>query len=573
MSRTIYIGAKDRRVIGGDGRTRNSVKRDSISLTKEQVKELFSDREKNRSKIIRAMNSYAYRVSRQSSICSNNIDDFFQAALIGINKAIDRYDPLKGVAFHTYCNFYITNEFAILKQDLGIGYRNSTYTKVEAFLNGRHAQTTLTEEELRELFHENNPDHKYKPSISLLKYLRSPTKIYTCLNNMIEGREVERHELIGNEDVAYDKIDVTTFWLELESILKDKCGKKWKKYYFAFAKILRHDNYMGVEADLSDERLRQLYHDTVNIIKGYPYIKTISSIGEPKIVDFNNDEEELIPEYDREMPKVCTGKLSELFSSTKEYRLCIAKIHSTSRSKKKRQLLPIYNSLKSISDKYNWLKVNKEYILSGQYDKCTDVAIHSMHVSTRMLTDEWNYIKTTTTPLLPNEILKKIKGFKGYYVSNYGRIFKAKKNTYHLMYVNYCKKTKRHRVQIRKDNKTYTLQLHRTVALHFIDNPFNYPDVLFANGNNEDCRIENLFWGNQPGHIAPWNPKTKQKGETCIFNEKLTEQKVIEIYMDPRSHSAIAKDNNISRPFVTMIKSGKRWGWLTKDLTLKKQAI
>lgn len=496
MAKTLFIGAKDRQVIGGDGRTRNSVKRDSILLTKDKVKELFTDREKNREKIIKAMNLYAYRIARQLSHDNSFIDDYYQTALVAINNAIDKFDPGVNVAFHTFCNFYIMNEIFYLKRDLGIGHGNHNYNKVSKFLY-ENADKNTTPEEAKVLYDKMYSEFQYKPSIKVFQYCMSPTKIYTSLNNPVGDGDDERIDFVECKDEKFNKIDVLTFWSELEKILKKECGKKWQKYYYGFIKTLRHDDYICIDADVTIERLRQLFHKTTDIIKKYPYLKTISVTGQPILVKYKNDDS----------------------------------------------------------------------VLLGQNDKSTNTS------ATNNVADEWNYIKTTTTPLLPNEILKKIKGFKGYFVSNYGRIFKAKKNTYHLMYVNYCKKTNRHRVQIRKNNKTYTLQLHRTVALHFIDNPRNYPDVLFVNGNNEDCRVENLFWGNQPGHIAPWNPKTKQKGETCIFNEKLTEQKVIEIYIDPRSHSAIAKDNNISRPFVTLIKSGKRWGWLTKDLTLKKQAI
>jgi hypothetical protein len=141
------------------------------------------------------------------------------------------------------------------------------------------------------------------------------------------------------------------------------------------------------------------------------------------------------------------------------------------------------------------------------------------------------------------------------------------------MYINYNKSFNKHYSQISYNGKLHTIIIHREVAKAFISNQRNYPDVLFINGNNEDCRAENLMWGIQPVNIPTWNPETKQKGETCIFNEKLNENQVIEIYLDARTQDKIAKDYNISRTFVSMIKSGKRWGWLTKDLIKKEVAI
>jgi hypothetical protein len=55
---------------------------------------------------------------------------------------------------------------------------------------------------------------------------------------------------------------------------------------------------------------------------------------------------------------------------------------------------------------------------------------------------------------------------------------------------------------------------------------------------------------------------THNRGERHI-NSKLTEPEVLAIRADPRTQQAIAADYSVSPGHVGMIKSGKRWGWLT----------
>lgn len=49
-------------------------------------------------------------------------------------------------------------------------------------------------------------------------------------------------------------------------------------------------------------------------------------------------------------------------------------------------------------------------------------------------------------------------------------------------------------VALSKNGKTKTFLLHRLIALHFVENPNNYPCVNHKNGIKCDNRIENLEW-------------------------------------------------------------------------------
>ena len=86
---------------------------------------------------------------------------------------------------------------------------------------------------------------------------------------------------------------------------------------------------------------------------------------------------------------------------------------------------------------------------------------------------------------------RKIKGFENYSVSNSGevrnditkRILKPEiaRHGYKCL-------------QLTKDKKAYVKYIHRLVAMAFIDNPENKPQVDHIDGNKLNNNVENLRW-------------------------------------------------------------------------------
>ena len=88
---------------------------------------------------------------------------------------------------------------------------------------------------------------------------------------------------------------------------------------------------------------------------------------------------------------------------------------------------------------------------------------------------------------------KVIAQFPNYEISNYGRVRRVWKNHTKL------KKTRLNEcgyeiIHLSKDGTNKHRPIHRLVAVAFIDNPNNLPEVNHIDGNKENNRVDNLEW-------------------------------------------------------------------------------
>jgi hypothetical protein len=93
---------------------------------------------------------------------------------------------------------------------------------------------------------------------------------------------------------------------------------------------------------------------------------------------------------------------------------------------------------------------------------------------------------------MENEIFCDIEGFENLYqISNLGRVYSLIRGKF----LKTCKDKDNYRqITLHKDGKIKNYRIHRLVALAFIPNPLNLPEVNHRDENPSNNRVENLEW-------------------------------------------------------------------------------
>lgn len=98
------------------------------------------------------------------------------------------------------------------------------------------------------------------------------------------------------------------------------------------------------------------------------------------------------------------------------------------------------------------------------------------------------------------EIWKDVVGYEGRYkVSDLGRVFSCKRNAILMLFKN---KRGYMIVNLYAAQSIKPVRVHRLVALAFIPNPENKPEVNHRNGIKDDNRLENLEWATPEENVA-----------------------------------------------------------------------
>lgn len=169
------------------------------------------------------------------------------------------------------------------------------------------------------------------------------------------------------------------------------------------------------------------------------------------------------------------------------------------------------------------------------------------------------------------EIWKPLKGIvqngDNYEVSSLGNIRNVRKGN--ILKLGYFR-TGYVSVSLNQDSKAKKYSVHRLVALAFIPNPENKPQVNHKNGVKDDNRLVNLEWMTQSEnqiHAYAQGLQLVARGSK-VTGSKLTAEQVVDIKRKMASNVAdrsIAEGLNVSIGTIRDIRCGKTWVHIEVD--------
>ena len=145
------------------------------------------------------------------------------------------------------------------------------------------------------------------------------------------------------------------------------------------------------------------------------------------------------------------------------------------------------------------------------------------------------------------EYWRPISGYEGYEVSNLGRVRSLKFGKIRILKPS---ETKGYfHVALFKDGIRKQFKVHRLVAMAFIPNPNNFPQINHRNEITTDNRVENLEWCNASynSNFGSRIDRIKKKQEKTVYQYSI-DGTLIKIW---RSASEIQRSTGMSQSFIT----------------------
>lgn len=161
----------------------------------------------------------------------------------------------------------------------------------------------------------------------------------------------------------------------------------------------------------------------------------------------------------------------------------------------------------------------------------------------------------------------KIKGYEDYFITKSGKIFSLLTNK-ELKFDRSCRGYCKVKLMDRRLGKFITLQVHRLVAIQFIPNPNNLPEVNHKDGNHSNNSVYNLEWCTSEYNHRHALDNNLYKIEEDSPRAKLTKENVINIYKDYevcKNKTTLAKKYNVSDALIGEIVRGVRWSRTYKE--------
>lgn len=163
-----------------------------------------------------------------------------------------------------------------------------------------------------------------------------------------------------------------------------------------------------------------------------------------------------------------------------------------------------------------------------------------------------------------NEIWKDIRGFEGWYqVSSLGRVrsldrfishYRGGKRLYKGSLVKSQDKRGYNQVRLKKDGKSYYFQVHRLVAIEFIDDTKQNLQVNHIDGNKKNNNLDNLEW------VTPSeNIQHALKIGRFSDVQKLKAEDVLKIRDSKKPLRSLGSEYGVSSVIIHRVKSGKSY--------------
>ncbi len=165
---------------------------------------------------------------------------------------------------------------------------------------------------------------------------------------------------------------------------------------------------------------------------------------------------------------------------------------------------------------------------------------------------------------IDGEIWSNILGYENYWVNQKGEVMGR---TGKILKPAISKKGYL-RLPFYTSDRVQTFSIHRLVALAFIPNPNNLPQVNHIDCNKQNNHVSNLEWCTDEEnriHKLANNLNITQQGTNHKLH-KINEQAVEDIYFGKEKIAYYMNKYNISKSLVNGIRSGKNWGWYTINL-------
>lgn len=162
-----------------------------------------------------------------------------------------------------------------------------------------------------------------------------------------------------------------------------------------------------------------------------------------------------------------------------------------------------------------------------------------------------------------------IKGFEDYQITKSGKIFSKltkKYLKYDITKQGYC----RVKLMDRRLGKIVNQSVHRLVAIQFIPNPGNLPQINHINGDKKNNSIYNLEWCTSEYNIRHARETRLFKIEEDSPTAKLTKEQVIFIHWMSKVRGfnckTLSRMFGVSDATIGNIIKGKRWSEVYKEL-------